>query len=219
MQNSKLDNTINKRANILIVEDQRIVRQVLENAISDDGRYNVFASIENASLAEMYCANGKIDLVIMDVYTAQRENGLEAARKIKKYYPKIKIIIVTSMPEHSFIKKAISYGCESFWYKDSSIEEFLDVITLTLEGKNIYPKETPVLQIGLAKSTEFTERELEVLRELVNGYSHQEICEHLDIAKTTLQYHINNVLTKSGYDSKIKLIIDITDKKFIIPGF
>lgn len=208
-----------KKPNILIVEDQVIIKQAIEDLLIKTNDYNIVASIENASLAEMYCKSCKIDVIIMDVYTAQRENGLEYSKKIKKDYPNIKIIIATSMPEHSFINKAISYGCDSFWYKDSGLSELLDILQRTINGEKIYPKNTPELNIGFAKSTEFTSRELDVLRELVNGYSPQEISEHLNIAKITVHFHINNLLSKTGYENKVKLIIDITDKKFIIPGF
>lgn len=209
----------NKKSNILIVEDQIIIRQAIENALIQTGRYNIVASIDNASLAEMYCKNAKVDLIVMDVYTAERENGLEYSKKIKVRHPDIKILIATSMPEHSFIHKALSYDCDSFWYKDSGLSEFLDILERTLRDEKIFPERTPELKIGFAKSTEFTKRELDVLRELLNGYTPQEISEHLNISKATVHFHINNLLSKTGYENKVKMIIDIADKKFIIPGF
>lgn len=54
------------------------------------------ASIESASLAEFYCMTNPVDLIIMDVCTALHASGLDAAGKIKKQFPKIKIIIATS---------------------------------------------------------------------------------------------------------------------------
>lgn len=213
------DKNNTKKRNVLIVEDQVIIKHAIEDALIRTNNYTVVASIENASFAEMYCEDHRIDLIIMDIYTSQRENGLEYSKKIKLSYPTIKIIIATSMPEHSFINKAISYGCDSFWYKDSGLSELLNILERTLQGEKIYPKNTPELNIGFAKSTEFTNRELDVLRELVNGYSPQEISEHLKISKATVHFHINNLLSKTGYESKVKLIIDITDKQFIIPGF
>ena len=212
------DKSTNK-VNILLVEDQKIVQKMLESIIEKNERYNLISSIENAALSEMYCAKGNIDLIIMDIFTYQRESGLEAAKRIKYYYPKIKIIIVTSMPDYSFIDKAKEYGCEGFWYKDGDIEEFSNLIEKILKGKRVFPTSTPVLKIGLANSNEFTKKELEILKEMINGYSPKEICERLNIAKSTFNYHVNNLLFKTGYDNKLKLIIDVTDKKLIIPGF
>jgi DNA-binding NarL/FixJ family response regulator len=205
--------------NVMIVEDQRTARKVLEEAIERSTNYRLVQSIANAGMAELYCMRGEVDLILMDVYTSQRENGLEAAKKIKRNYPKIKIIIVTSMPEHSFIEKAKQAGCESFWYKEVGEDNLLDVMDKTMMGESVYPDATPVLNIGEARSVDFTPRELDVLREKVNGYSNQEVCQRLEIKKSTLDYHINNILSKTGYTSVMRLSIDIVDQKFIIPDF
>lgn len=205
--------------NVLIVDDQRTARQMLEETVSRGEGFRLLGSIENAAMAELYCMRGEVGLILMDVYTAHRENGLEAAAKIKKNHPAIKIIIVTSLPEHSFIEKARAAGCESFWYKDFGEEDLLSVMERTMAGEHIYPGATPVLQIGEAKSIEFTKRELDVLREKVNGCSNQEICERLGIKKSTLDYHINNILSKTGYPNAIRLAMDVVEQKFIIPDF
>lgn len=205
---------------VLIVDDQRTARQILEAAVlRGSDRYRLAHSIENAALAALYCAGGGVDLILMDVYTSHRENGLEAAAEIKKNQPHIKIIIVTSLPEHSFIQKARAVGCESFWYKDFGQEDLLDVMDRTVAGESVYPDSAPVLQIGMAKSVDFTKRELEVLREKINGCSNQEICERLSIKKPTLEYHMGNILSKTGYPNATRLSMDVVDQKFIIPGF
>ena len=87
---------------VLVVEDSRITRDAIESQIAK--------SIENAANAEIACLRGSVDLILMDVCTADEESGLQAAAKIKQYNPKIKIIIMTSMPEHSFIQKAKACG-------------------------------------------------------------------------------------------------------------
>ena len=102
---------------VLVVEDSRITRDAIESQIAKSERYVLYASIENAANAEIACLRGSVDLILMDVCTADEESGLKAAAKIKQYNPKIKIIIMTSMPEHSFIQKAKACGCNGFWYK------------------------------------------------------------------------------------------------------
>ncbi len=204
---------------VLIVDDQRTSRKILENYVEETGLCRVCHAIENASMAELYCASGKVDLVIMDVCTACGESGLAAAEKIKRLYPQIKIIIATSMPEYSFIEKARLAGCESFWYKDVGNASLPEVIARTLAGESVYPERAPKLMIGLASSEEFTPRELEVLRELVNGSSYKEIAETLDISENTLKSHVKSLLSKSGYKSALQLAVDAVNKKFILPGF
>ena len=75
--------------NVLIVEDSRISREAFERTLSASPDYVVIASIENAANAEIACIRNKIDLILMDVCTADDESGLEAAAKIKKTIPHI----------------------------------------------------------------------------------------------------------------------------------
>ena len=70
------------------------------------------------------------------------------------------------MPEYSYLSRAREIGVESFWYKEEQRESLLDVMERTMAGESVYPDATPELQLGLASSYEFTERELEVLREM-----------------------------------------------------
>lgn len=206
-------------AKIMIVDDQRTARAILEEAVSSDPELEIAVSIENAALAPMYCDSRRIDLVLMDVYTANGESGLLAAAKIKRDHPEIKIIIVTSLPEHSFLEKARAAGCESFWYKDVDERELIEVLRKTLAGESIYPDHTPTIEIGCVRSTEFTQRELEVLRCFVNGATYREAAETLGISQDTLKYHVKNMLVKTGYKNTLRLAIDVVDKKLIIPGF
>ena len=104
---------------VLIVEDQRMAREDMENYIQSSGRYCLAASITNAAMAETVCRQSKCELVLMDVCTENDESGLVAAEKIKRTMPQIKIIIVTSLVECSFIDRARKAGVESFWYKDA----------------------------------------------------------------------------------------------------
>ena len=84
---------------VLIVEDQRTAREVMQTAIESSGRYQLEAMLADAGNAYILSMAGRIDLILMDVYTLDGENGIEAAAKIKKEFPHIKIIIVTSMPD------------------------------------------------------------------------------------------------------------------------
>lgn len=149
---------------VLIVEDQRMAREDMENYIQSSGRYCLAASITNAAMAETVCRQSRCELVLMDVCTENDESGLVAAEKIKKTMPQIKVIIVTSLVECSFIDRARKAGVESFWYKDAGKEELLEVMDRTMKGENVYPDAPPVVMIGTAKSCDFTPGELAVLR-------------------------------------------------------
>jgi DNA-binding NarL/FixJ family response regulator len=205
--------------NVLLVEDSKITRDMPENRIAGFYDYRLTATIENAANAEIACMNGMVDLILMDVCTADDESGLNAASKIKKRHPNIRIIVMTSMPEYSFIQKAKAAGCDSFWYKEYGNTELLDIMNRTMRGESVYPDETPAIPIGIAGSNELTERELAVLRQLALGYRYEEIAENLGVSANTLKYHIRNLLTKTGYRSALQLVVDVVSKRLVLPKF
>ena len=70
--------------NVLIVEDDPMAKKLFEIIIKESDRYQLIASIESASLAEVYCMTKPVNLILMDVCTALHSSGLDAATKIKK---------------------------------------------------------------------------------------------------------------------------------------
>lgn len=205
--------------NVLIVEDDPMARKLFEIILVRSGRYQVAASIESASLAEFYCMTKPVDMILMDVCTALHASGLEAAAKIKKNYPDIKIIIATSQPECNFINRAKEGGIDSFWYKDPSEDRLLELMDRTMEGESIYPDNTPTLDLGMAKSVEFTPRELEVLRELTSGDTDDVIAGRLDISIHTVKKHIKSMLQKTGFTSRTQLAVVARESGLVIRGF
>ncbi|MDD6203702.1 MAG: response regulator transcription factor, partial [Firmicutes bacterium] len=133
-------------------------------------------------------------------------------------FPAIKIIIVTSMVEVSYLDRAKAANVDSFWYKDISPEALIDVIDRTMAGERLFPDETPKVRLGLADSTDLTAKEIEVLRLVCEGLEYSEIAKALDIAERTAKYHISNILSKTGYANKTRLAIAVTNKKLIIPN-
>lgn len=204
---------------VLIVDDAVTVRTLFENIIEESEEYELAGSLENAKAALPFCMRSPVDLILMDVYTKDRENGLEASLNIKKQFPKIKIIVATSLPEESFLEKAREAGCESFWYKEMGEIGLLDIMNRTMAGESVYPDRTPLVNVGLAKSVEFTPMEMKVLRELCNGKLNKEIAEELFMSENTVKFHINNMLQKAGYSNRYQLAIDAVEQKLIVPGF
>ena len=84
---------------VMIVEDQTMPRELFELRIQASEHFETALSIDNAALADVYCLRLPVDLILMDVITRGGESGLDAAARIKRAFPQIKIIIVTSMPE------------------------------------------------------------------------------------------------------------------------
>ena len=203
---------------VLIVEDQRMPRENMERVISESNNYEFAASVNGADVALAICRRQRIDLVLMDVCTAGKKDGIEAAAEIKAEFPNIKIIIVTSMVEVGYLQRAREAKVDSFWYKDISPERLIDVINRTMDGESVFPDKTPSVQLGLADSSEFTNKEIEVLRFVCDGLEYSEIAERMNISVRTVKFHVSNILSKTGYANKTRLAIAVTNKNFIIPS-
>ena len=204
---------------VLIVEDDPMTRTLFEIYLKNSERYVLAGSIESASMAELYCLTRQIDLIIMDVCTAFHASGLIAAEKIKKNHPRIKILMVTSQPECDFINRAKAAGVDSFWYKEPSSEVILDLIDRTMNGEHIYPDGTPNRKIGEALSTEFTEQELKILRELTSGDTDEEIAANLHLSIWTVRKYVKQMLEKTQFKSRTQLAVAARESGLVIKGY
>ena len=197
--------------NVLIVEDDPMARKLLEIFVATSDNYHLVPSLDSAAMVELYCMTNHVDLVLMDVCTSMDANGIEAAVKLKKNYPQIKIIIMTSQPEYSYIDQARKIGVESFWYKEPTAEALLKMMDRTMAGESIYPDSAPVIRLGAALSEDFTERELEVLRELVSGKTDAAIAESLCLSVTRVKQHIQHIREKTQFANRTELAVRARD--------
>lgn len=202
--------------NVIIVDDQNMSRQLFETFVQNSSDYNLLYSLKSAGAADVYCLKYPVDLVIMDVVMNDGSNGLDAAARIKKQNPKIKVIVVTSMPEVSYLERARSIGVDSFWYKEVEGEPLLKVMDRTMAGEHVYPDTTPVLKIGIAKSVEFTDTEILVLREMTTGATNVEIAEKMNISVNTVKQHIMHMIQKTGCKNRTELAIEARVRGIVI---
>ena len=200
---------------VMIVEDQPMIRSLLESYFSAEDGHQVVASIPGAKQAVEICRIEAVDLILMDVQTQDRENGLTAVREIKGFCPKTKIVVVTSLVDLAVLEEAKSAGADSLWYKDSAKTRLMEIVEQTMKGEHIFPDAPPPVTIGMAKSTEFTKTELKVLRYLLRGMSYTRIATEMGIEMSTVKFHVTNMLQKTGFKNKLQLALAVSEVKLI----
>ena len=99
---------------ILIVEDQALARMYLCSCVEKCTDCEVAGTLTRADAALQRCSEGHIDLILMDICTENDSDGLTAAESIKKFYPRIKIVMVTSMLEGAFPGSGKKNRCREF---------------------------------------------------------------------------------------------------------
>jgi len=119
---------------ILIVEDQVMLRDALKHLVNNQSDMEVIGTTDDAAKAPELCRELKPDLVLMDVVTDNYTNGIVWAGIIRKELPDIKIVIMTALPDITFIDEARKAGAHSFITKNSGNEHLFYTIRSTMRA-------------------------------------------------------------------------------------
>lgn len=196
-----------EKTRVMIVDDQAMPRALFEQYIAHSDRYQLAVSVPSAYALDVYLLQYKVDLIVLDLLMNDGSDGLDAAAIVKEKYPEIKIVAVTSLVDASYLARAREIGVESFWYKEAGEAELLDVMDRTMAGESVYPSFVPQIKIGRANNFSFSDRELEVLREMTTGASNAECAARLNISENTIKVHVRNMLRKTQLSSRTELAI------------
>ena len=202
---------------ILIVDDHKISRDLLEREFCPENGFEVIGSLVHAASAEGFCAAKRPDVIIMDVCTGEGISGLEAAENILTRYPDIKIIVTSGFDEVTYMPRAKEIGAHAFIYKIEGADYFREVALRVLEGEVVFPerKTIPVSQ----GETPFTSKEMEVLRLLCKYKTSRDIANELSISDHTVRRHIENMRHKSGMKSAMDLVIYVLSNGWVNPNY
>ncbi len=97
---------------------------------------------------------------------------------------------------------------ESFWYKEYDQNSLVDIMDRTVRGESVYPGDLVDVPFGSVTRDDLTDREIEVLRELTASLTNEEIAEKLHISVHTVRRHIQNIMEKTGYKSRLDLALN-----------
>ena len=192
---------------VVIVDDEMISRGYMELFIKPSRRYEIAASLPFAADALAWCReNEPPDLIILDVMMASGVDGLTAAARIKRDFPRVRIIVTTSMADTDWLEKARQAGVESFWFKTYSDISLLEVMDRTMAGESVYPGAAPGVALGSLPASELTHQQRNILRLLVEGLSNREIGERLFLSPNTVKDYLDDLMEESGIHSRTALV-------------
>jgi len=191
-----------------------LLRESLANTINGQEDMKVTGATADAGEALNLCREIAPDLALIDVVTQNNTNGITAAAAIRRELPDVKIVIMTGLPEITFIDAARKARVHSFIYKDSDSRHLLYVIRSTMSGKGVYPgpgNET------LAK-IRFSDTEIAIIRLVCQGKNRNEIAQALSMSEGSVKALITGILNKTGFDSIMKFSVYAVAHGFIVPN-
>lgn len=201
--------------NTILVEDDLYIQKHLTERLNSDGKFCLVGVYRDAFEAERYC-NGSVRLILMDVQTQHKHSGLAAAERIKKAFPNIKIVIVTSLVDPEVLAKAKTGAVDSLWYKDHGTDELLDVINRTLGGENVFPNTSPAVEMEGTMSDTFSPRQLDILRWYIRGLTYQEIADKFGISKNGVRWNLDDMVEKGGFPNREALVATAIENKLMV---
>ncbi|MCL2213739.1 MAG: response regulator transcription factor [Treponema sp.] len=198
---------------IIIVEDQILMCDLLEEHIRKQGDMEVAGVTDDASKAPQLCRELKPDLILIDIVTKSGCSGLQFAKQIREELPDIKVIVMTSYPEITFIEEAMKIKAHSYLHKSSGVDHLVYVIRSTMKGSGIYPSPADISPFAGI----FTGKELAIINHVCQGASRAEMAQNLGVSESMVKQYITSILDKSGFDSISRFAIYAVSQGLIVP--
>jgi len=182
---------------ILSVEDHPVFREGLSTIICSQSDLVLVAQAANAVDAIAEFRRHRPDITLMDLLLPGT-NGTDALIAIRGEFPQARVIMLTTSNCDGDIQRALRAGAAAYILKSMPKNELLGVIRSVHSGKRHVPAEVAARLAEHLGEDELTDRELQVLRLIRDGYRNKQIADQLSIAETTVNFHIKNLVDKLG---------------------
>jgi two-component system, NarL family, response regulator DegU len=184
--------------NILIADDHVLLRQGLKQIIELEEDMKVIYQASDGEEAYEIAKKISPDIILMDI-NMPNINGIKAAKMLKNDNPKNKIMFLTIYNDKEYLMEALKIGVEGYILKDADSDELIKAIrTISNGGVYIHPSlvsEIENLDTDECKK-ELTDREMQILSLIAEGYSNKEIADKLFLSEKTVKNHVYNIFRK-----------------------
>lgn len=198
---------------ILFADDHEMVRIGVTAYLSSQPDMKVIAEANDGKEAVEKALTLKPDIILMDLVMKEMD-GIEATKLIMNEWPNAKIIIVTSFIDDEKVYPALEAGATSYMLKTSKASDIAEAIRSTYSGQSILePEVTGKIMTKMRKKEtmslheQLTEREMEILLQMAQGKTNQQIADELFIALKTVKVHVSNILGKLEVNDRTQAVI------------
>jgi DNA-binding NarL/FixJ family response regulator len=197
-----------EKIRILVVDDHPMVIEGMKAILQQISFVEVVGTANNSFQALELTDTLQPDLIITDINLPE-VSGIELTTRIKKKYPSIKVIGMSTFNDRSYISQMIQSGADGFLVKSASREEIEQAIPMVLEGQlylSIDINMSRTEKQHLQHQPVITRREKEILALIADGLTNPQIAEKLFISLNTVDTHRKNLLAKFETNNSAALI-------------
>lgn len=204
------------RIRLVIVEDNRLLREGLTVMLEEQRDINVIASLSNAD-ALIHGRRLKPEVILLD-FVLRGRNSLRIVKSIRTTHPSAKMIVMDLAPIQPSLVEYVQAGVAGFVLKDATFSDFVQTVRDVAQGKKVLPQLlTTSLFSQIAdhatgnsnrnpfKSVRMTLREREVVELIAEGLSNKQIASRLNLAVDTVKSHIHNILEKLQLHTRLEI--------------
>jgi DNA-binding NarL/FixJ family response regulator len=212
-----------KKVRILLIEDNRILRDGIASVINAQPDLKVVASSGGSRDTLLQVRTTKPQVVLIDL-GLRNENGLRIVTTLVKEMPRVRVIGMGLIPSQLDIVEFVEAGAAGFILKEATVEDLLGTVRAVARGIKILPPLlteslfTHVIDQALRQgkgtlpdAVRMTKREREVIVLIAEGLSNKEIAQRLNLSTYTVKSHIHNILEKMALHSRLQIATHFRD--------
>jgi NarL family two-component system response regulator LiaR len=195
---------------VMLVDDHTMVRRGLVTMLKVFDDLQLAGEAESGTAAIQLCGELLPDVILMDMSMPDMD-GATATRAIRRKFPQIQVIALTSFKEGKIIKNALEAGAIGYLLKDVSADELVRAIRAAHAGRATLSPEAAQALVETtnqppAPGLDLTEREREVLVLMIEGLNNTQIAGRLTVSPSTIKSHVSNILSKLGVASRTEAV-------------
>ena len=201
---------------ILIVEDDPLMQLGLAQALGNESLFEIMGQVEDGYGAVQQAIALQPDIVIMDIGLPGLD-GIEATKQIKAAVPQIHIVVLTSHTLPDEIIAALASGADAYCVKGATLEQLIKAIAAAKDGATYLDPQIARVVIENLKSppdqgqatniASLSDREVDVLKLIVEGKSNQEIAQDLYLSTNTIKTHVRGIMNKLSVDDRVQAAV------------
>ncbi len=195
---------------VLLVDDHAVVRSGLSAFLMAFDDLELIAEASSGEQAVALCHRFQPDVVLMDLKMPGMD-GAEATRRIRKNWPDIQVVALTSFREKELVESALAAGAIGYLLKNVSADDLAAAIRAARSGEPTLAAEAAQVLIqstrgGPRLGFDLTDRERDVLKLMIDGMSNPDIAETLMVSRSTVKFHVSNILSKLNAESRTEAV-------------